>query len=173
MRWRKAKGLTHRASFFISSIVEAHNSEAYYGCYSFGGRQFRPHVVSAPRQTVAPTFVHRYVIAFRCNATSDTIYCSPLRCNIAPPASESNHGVYLRRPTNAERLPDRFCLPSPFFFWFRSRGRPRLQPITFVDELETSRVTQFRSVLCSPVINHTRYDIAAHRSFHCAIDFRE
>lgn len=31
--------------------------------------------VYAPRQTVAMTFAHRYVIAFRFGATSDAIYC--------------------------------------------------------------------------------------------------
>jgi len=31
--------------------------------------------VYVPRQTTVLTFVHRYVIAFRCGATSGAIYC--------------------------------------------------------------------------------------------------
>lgn len=40
---RKGEGVRERneAAFFISSIVGVHNSGAYYGCYSFGGRQLR------------------------------------------------------------------------------------------------------------------------------------
>lgn len=37
-----------------------------------------PRGVYVPRQTTVLTFVHRYVIAFRCGATSGAIYCPML-----------------------------------------------------------------------------------------------
>ena len=54
---RRAKGSRDGVSFFISSIVEVHNSVAYYGCYSCSGRQLCPPCMRAATDSCTDTLL--------------------------------------------------------------------------------------------------------------------
>jgi len=64
-------------SFFISPIVR-HTIQEPIMVVILSLLDSFARGVYVPRQTTVLTFVHRYVIAFRCGATSGAIYCPML-----------------------------------------------------------------------------------------------
>lgn len=62
------------APFFISSIVGVHNSGAYYGCYSFGGRQLRAAVYTTDSRARWRSCTDTLLRSVS-DATSGAIYC--------------------------------------------------------------------------------------------------
>lgn len=64
-------------SFFISPIVR-HTIQEPIMVVILSVLDSFARGVYVPRQTTVLTFVHRYVIAFRCGATSGAIYCPML-----------------------------------------------------------------------------------------------
>lgn len=91
--------------FFISSIDEVHNSGAYYGCYSFTGRQLRPRCIRATtdsRNDVRAPI--RYCVSFRCNKRRNILLDSVFLPSAAHPAR-----VYLLL---SQTIDDSFPLPG-------------------------------------------------------------